>query len=252
MNTWKLTIEYDGSRYSGWQEQQNARTIAGQIRDAAEDLLGCQVELHGSGRTDAGVHALAQIAHLRAEVKGPKHPWELIRGINSRVPADIVVLDAERVPNSFHARHDAVTRAYLYQMSTRKTAFQKRYVWWVKEDLDVEAMQSAATLLPGRHDFVCFRALDPSKPGESTIVVVDSASVDAEDNLILFRIEASHFIWRMVRRIVGVLAKVGAGEVTQAQFSSLLAGECSTRLDVAAWTAPASGLFLEHVQYPIK
>ena len=249
MNTWKLTIEYDGSRYSGWQEQKNARTVAGQIREAAEDLLGCQVELHGSGRTDAGVHALAQVAHLRAEVRGPKHPGELIRGINSRVPADIVILEAERVPNSFHARHDATARAYLYQISTRKTAFQKRYVWWVKEALDTGAMQTAAALLTGRHDFICFRALDPSRPGESTVVVVDSASVEVENDLILFRIEASHFIWRMVRRIVGVLVKVGSGEISQRDFEGLLEGQCSAKLDVAAWTAPASGLFLEHVEY---
>ncbi len=250
LRTWKLTIEYDGTRYSGWQEQKNARTVAGDIRQAAEVYLQADVELHGSGRTDAGVHALAQIAHLRASVKSTPRPEELRRALNAELPAAISVLKVQPVDNRFHARHDAVCRSYIYQISTRKRAFEKKYVWWVKEPLDVEAMQRAASLLAGRHDFVCFRAPDPSKPTESTIVVVDGASVTLEDDLVLFRIEASHFLWRMVRRIVGVLVKVGKRELSEEEFAFLLDGHCDTRYDVAGWTAPAAGLFLERVRYP--
>jgi tRNA pseudouridine38-40 synthase len=244
-----LTLEYDGTRYSGWQEQKNARTVAGEIRRAAEEYLQAEVDLHGSGRTDAGVHALAQVAHLRANLRSTPGPDELRRALNSDLPADIVVLRADPAANSFHARHDALRRSYIYQISTRKRAFEKRYVWWVKERLDIDAMQAAAVMLAGRHDFTCFRAPDPSKPHESTIVVVDSASVRLDADLVLFRIEASHFLWRMVRRIAGVLVKLGQREVALADFESLLAGRCDPRLDVAAWTAPAAGLFLEHITY---
>lgn len=249
MKTWKLTLEYDGTRYSGWQEQKNARTIAGEVRAAAEEYLQTAVELGGSGRTDAGVHAAAQVAHLRVDLKRVPQPHELIREMNGRLPADIVVLEAELVPNKFHARHDAVSRSYVYQISTRKSAFSKRYVWWIKEPLDADLMHDCAQLIPGRHDFVCFAAKDPSRPDESTIVVVDSASVERESDLILFRIEASHFIWRMVRRLAGVLVRVGKREISREQFESLLAGRCDRKLDVAASTAPASGLFLDGVRY---
>ena len=155
------------------------------------------------------------------------------------MPADIVILDLSLAPRNFHARHDATSRIYLYQISTRKQAFMKKYVWWVKEPLNVDAMKRAAAMLVGRHDFVCFRAEDPSKPHESTIVVVQNAEIETEDEVITFRIEASHFLWRMVRRIVGVLVKVGTGEIHEKDFAALLRGKSGPKLDVAAWTAPS-------------
>ena len=249
MKSWKITLEYDGTRYSGWQEQRNARTVQGELRSAAEDYFGIAVDLGGSGRTDAGVHAAAQVAHLRVEVRTAPPPQTIVRELNSRLPADIVVLDAEPASNRFHARHDAITRSYVYQISTRKSAFSKRYVWWIKEPLDIDAMSEAASKLAGRHDFVCFAAADPSRPDESTIVHVDAASVAQEGDMILFRIEASHFIWRMVRRLAGVLVKLGKREITMEQFDQLLDARCSSKLDVAAWTAPAAGLFLDGVKY---
>jgi tRNA pseudouridine38-40 synthase len=129
VTTWKLTLEFDGTRYSGWQDQKNARTIVGELRKAAEDWFGGKVDIQGSGRTDAGVHALAQVAHLRTEAPGSRQPREVLRALNDRLPVDIVVYEAERVPNSFHARHDAVSRIYRYQISTRKTAFSKKYTF---------------------------------------------------------------------------------------------------------------------------
>lgn len=249
MITWKLTIEYDGSRYSGWQEQKNARTLSGQIREIAEEVFHTAVELHGAGRTDAGVHALAQVAHMRMAASAMRNPAEIVRKFNRLLPSDISILRAEPVSNRFHARHDAVSRAYLYQIATRKSAFMKRHVWWVKERIELAPMLQAAGMLTGRHDFACFRAADPSRPNESTLVVVNSASVEEDDYLIRFRIEASHFLWRMVRRIAGVLVKLGTGEMEMRDFELLLSGHCEKRLDVAAWTAPASGLFLEHVEY---
>ena len=250
LRTWKVTLEYDGTRYSGWQEQTNARTVAGDVRRVAEEFLQTGVELHGSGRTDAGVHALAQVAHMRAKLKSAPRPEELRRAMNAELPGDIAILRIDAVDNGFHARHDALSRSYLYQISKRKRAFEKRYVWWVKEPLHIPAMSEAASALAGRHDFVCFRAPDPSRPTESTIVVVDCATVEDEGDLVLFRIQASHFLWRMVRRIAGVLVKVGKRELTVDEFHTLFDARCDPKHDVAAWTAPAAGLFLERVMYP--
>jgi tRNA pseudouridine38-40 synthase len=240
MRTFRLTLEYDGSKFSGWQAQINARSVQGDLQRVADELFGVEVDLQGAGRTDAGVHAVGQAAHIKARI---------LRELNDRLPSSIAVLECVEAAPAFHARHDAVSRAYFYQISTRKTALSKRFVWWIKQPLDVARMQEAAALIAGRHNFVCFRAADPSRPGESTTVVVTSAEVGVDDNLIVFRIEASHFVWKMVRRLVGTLVKVGLGEVSVEQFAGLLTGRKNPQLDIAAWTAPASGLFLEAVRY---
>ena len=250
LNNLRLLLEYDGSRYSGWQEQKNARTVMGELRKAAAAVLSGDFEMQGAGRTDAGVHALGQVAHIRTKVPIRHAPGEILRRLNDLLPADIVVLKVEAAPRNFHARHDALSRSYIYQISTRKQAFTKKTVWWVKEPLDVNAMSSAASLLVGRHDFICFRAADAARPDESTVVVVESATIEFEEDIIQFRIEASHFLWRMVRRIVGCLVKIGAGELTEKDFVRLIQGHPHPHLDIAASTAPASGLFLESVKYP--
>ena len=250
MNAFKLLLEYDGSRYSGWQEQKNARTVMGELRKAAVAVLNGDIEMQGAGRTDAGVHALAQTVHMKVGRQVRLAPAELLRRLNDLLPADIVVLRIEPAPRNFHARRDAVSRSYIYQISTRKQAFTKKTVWWIKEPLDVNAMSRAASLLVGRHDFICFRAADAARPDESTIVVVESATIEVEDDIIQFRIEASHFLWRMVRRLVGCLVKIGTGELKEKDFLRLIEGHPNPDLDVAAWTAPASGLFLESVRYP--
>jgi tRNA pseudouridine38-40 synthase len=242
-------LEYDGTRYSGWQEQKNARTVMGELRKAAREVLGADPEMQGAGRTDAGVHALGQVMHIKLPSTVRHSPEIVQRRMNDLLPADIVVLAIEHVSRKFHARHDAVTRTYLYQVSRRKQAFMKKYVWWVKQPLDITAMTRAAAMLTGRHDFVCFRASDAARPHESTIVAVENTGIEIEEDILTFRIEASHFLWKMVRRIVGVLVKVGSGELRMQDLEKLLDGECDDRLDVAGWTAPAAGLFLEHVRY---
>jgi len=190
------------------------------------------------------------VAHIKVrKLRNDLPPVRILRELNDRLPSSIAVLECVETEPAFHARHDAVSRAYFYQISTRKTALSKRFVWWIKQPLDVASMQTAAALIAGRHNFVCFRAADPSRPGESTTVVVTSAEVGVDDNLIVFRIEASHFVWKMVRRLTGTLVKVGLGDVTVDEFASLLTGRKNPKLDVAAWTAPASGLFLEAVRY---
>jgi tRNA pseudouridine38-40 synthase len=248
----KAIVEYNGSRYSGWQDQKNAHTVMGELRKAAHTVFGVDVEMQGAGRTDAGVHALGQVLHMKVPVPFRGSMAMLKQRLNEELPGDIAILEVEQAPPRFHARHDAASRTYLYQISKRKQAFTKKYVWWVKQELDVEAMKRAAGMLRGRHDFVCFRARDPARPEESTIVVVERAEIEAEDDIIQFRIEASHFLWKMVRRIVGVLVKVGSGEVSETEFHALVDGMSNPKLDVAAWTAPASGLFLEAVRYVVS
>ncbi len=248
-------MEYDGGRYSGWQEQSHARTVAGELRKAAEALFERAVEIGGAGRTDAGVHAIAQVAHLKLSPRGgrPKNlprPQELLYGLNDRLPPDINVLAVEEAADRFHARHDAVARSYLYQISTRRTAFNKKFVWWVKDRLDVRAMRDACALLPGRHDFAAFSERDAKRPDDSTVVVVHEADIVIEEHLILFRITASHFLWKMVRRLVGSLVEVGRGKVSVEEFGRLLtAPQSKARFAPARVTAPPSGLFLEAIQY---
>ena len=221
----------------------------GEVRKAAREVFHSEVDMQGAGRTDAGVHALGQVMHLKIASEVRHKPDTIAKRINDLLPADIVILNVEPAARNFHARHDAISRTYLYQISTRKQAFMKKYVWWIKEPLDLQAMGRAAELFRGRHDFVCFRAEDPSRPAESTIVEVENTSIEVEEEVVTFRIEASHFLWRMVRRVVGVLVKVGSGEISHGDVEKLLEGKCQPRLDVAAWTAPASGLFLENVRY---
>jgi tRNA pseudouridine38-40 synthase len=260
----KLTIEYAGTRYSGWQIQKNARTIQGEIDRAIREATGVGTfELYGAGRTDAGVHALGQVAHLDLPIReggptrqrrfvGPEHdPTGTLSGdtlrrrLNDALPSDINILSIDRVPHRFHARHDAVARSYLYQIARRRTAFAKKFVWWVKEELDAGAMRRAAARFVGMHDFRSFSDDDPNE--KSTQVLVETFDVHEDGDLILVHIEGSHFLWKMVRRLVGVLAEVGRGGLTADRAAALLLEPSPIP---ARLTAPAAGLFLERVYYP--
>ncbi len=243
MPRFRLTVEYAGTRYSGWQIQKNARTIQGEIDRAVRSVTGRgDFELYGSGRTDAGVHALAQVAHLDVSTNVP--PESLRRRINDELPADINILAADPVPHRFHARHDAVARRYLYQIARRRTAFAKPFVWWVKETLAEERMRDAASAFVGKKDFASFA--DSDDPDQSTVVAVERVDVGDDGDLLLVAIEGSHFLWKMVRRMVGVLVEVGRGGLDSAGAAAFLTE--SSRAP-ARLTAPASGLFLERVFY---
>ena len=239
----KLTIEYAGTRYSGWQSQKNARTVQGELERAILEASGARtVETYGAGRTDAGVHALAQVAHVEIESTMP--PETLRRRINDALPSDINVLGIERVRHRFHARYDAVARSYLYHIARRRTAFAKPYVWWVKDELDVTSMRQTAGRFVGLHDFRAFSDDDPEE--KSTKVQVDTFDIHETGDLILVHIEGSHFLWKMVRRLVGVIVEVGRGALSREKALDLLTEP--SRLP-ARLTAPASGLFLERVYY---
>jgi len=243
MPRFKLVIEYAGTRYSGWKIQQNAKTVAGEIERAIRDVARrTAFELYGAGRTDAGVHALGQVAHLDLYTDLPART--LHARLNETLPADIYIRSIETVPHRFHARHDAEARAYLYQISRRKTAFFKPYVWWIKEPLDLARMRDAAEMFVGMRNFASFTADEPAE--KSTRVLVDRLEIAEDGELVLIRIVGSHFLWRMVRRIVGVLAAIGRGDVRVQDVEQMLqsASELPAKL-----TAPAAGLFLESVFY---
>jgi tRNA pseudouridine38-40 synthase len=245
--SYRLDLEYDGTRYGGWQVQQNARSVAGELTRAVASAGAELVELTGSGRTDAGVHALGQVAHLR--LAHEIDPLRLELSLNREIPADIHVRSVRVAAAAFHARHDARRRSYLYQISRRRTAFAKRFVWWVREALDVEAMAAAAAALVGRHDFRAF--CEQPAAQSSTIVVVDDVRVVEAGELILVRLSASHFLWKMVRRVVGALVRVGSGELPVDGLARLLDDPArGAGARIAEWTAPPSGLFLERVEYP--
>ena len=247
MPSYRLDVEYEGTRYHGWQEQKNARSVAGDLRGALEQAGAEVAELGGSGRTDAGVHALRQTAHLR--LRGQRPADALREAANDALPQDIQILGLWPARPSFHARHDAVARSYVYQLSRRRTALGKRWVWWIKADLDLERLRAAAERVEGRHDFrlLCERPAEQT----STIVVVDRLEVVERGDLVLIRFVASHFLWKMVRRLVGLLGRIGSGELDLEFLEALLADpEGRSAEGAARFTAPASGLFLERVLYP--
>jgi tRNA pseudouridine38-40 synthase len=243
MARFKMWIEYAGTRYSGWQIQKNARTVQGELTRVVTDVTGQRrFEIYGSGRTDAGVHALEQVAHLDIITGLPAET--LRRRLNDALPTDIHILDIELAQRRFHARHDAIARSYLYQISRRRTAFAKNLVWWVREDLDLAKMRSAAERFAGMKDFRSFT--DDRADEKSTVVAIERIEIAEDGDLVLVRVEGSHFLWKMVRRMVGVMVDVGRGETTVEQAERFLREESEIP---AKLTAPASGLFLERVYY---
>lgn len=214
------------------------------------------IELGGAGRTDAGVHALRQVAHLR--LREAIDPGQLLTAVNQRLPSDVNLLALSPAGNRFHARHDATARSYVYQIAQRRTAFAKRFVWWVEQPLDVAAMARAWSSLVGRSDFAGF--CEQPEAQQSTVVVVESAELAAIGDLLVLRISASHFLWKMVRRLVGTVVALGRGELSPGELAALRDGTIHPAAlrptqrglprGPAVWTAPPSGLFLERVLYP--
>jgi len=243
MNKYKLVLEYDGTNYSGWQAQKNARSIQGTLIDAARQFLNTSVDIQGAGRTDAGVHALGQAAHLECD---RKLNCETLRiGINDLLPAGINVLSVENAHPRFHARHSAKSRSYLYLIAKRRTAFGKKYVWWVKDGLHTGRMKQALAIFEGFHDFASFADKRMDKD-TSTKVDLEAVSLKECGDILAIRIVGSHFLWKMVRRIVGLTVEAGRGTLTTGDVELML----RTYSEVPArHTAPPSGLFLEKVLY---
>jgi len=243
MSRFKVFIEYEGTRYRGWQYQKNAPTIQGELLKAAQHVFKTDaIEFYGSGRTDAGVHAILQVAHL--DVRTMLAPEIITRKINDTLPHDIAIVETAKAPDHFHARHDAVARSYLYQIARRRTAFGKRFVWWIKDALNVDTMTQAAENFVGMKDFKSFTAIETEE--QSTKVLIDECTLQTTGDLLVIRITGSHFIWKMVRQIVGILVEVGRGKMQPADIERFFQTQSDRPAKV---TAPPSGLFLERVYY---
>jgi len=243
MPRFKLTIEYEGTRYSGWQVQKNARTIQGEIIEAIKKVFNTDdFDFQGASRTDAGVHALNQIAHLHIKTNLVEEKIKF--ALNDNLPSDINILSIEKTHKNFHARKDARYRSYLYIISQRRTAFAKKFVWWIKDSLNFKKMNLAAQNFIGLKDFKSFTDTDEEE--KSTLVKIFDFQMKEEEPLILIRIVGSHFLWKMARRMVGILVEIGKGNMTENDLKKLLSEKSNLP---AKFTAPPSGLYLENVYY---
>ncbi|MGH7930623.1 MAG: tRNA pseudouridine(38-40) synthase TruA [Candidatus Binatia bacterium] len=240
----KLTVEYDGTNYHGWQMQPNADTIQSALERALSVFFAVPIRITGSGRTDAGVHALGQVANFHTDKQFDRH--RLLRGLNALTPRDITIRDADAVADVFDARRAARARIYRYQILNRSTPspFHRNRAWHLHEPLDIEAIRAAISCLLGEHDFTSFRAAGCD--ADHAVRTVYQTSLEKRGDLVLYTIEATAFLRHMVRNIVGSLVEVGHGIRRPDSFTELLAARDRTQ---AGLTAPAHGLFLMEVIY---
>jgi tRNA pseudouridine38-40 synthase len=243
---WKLVLAYDGSEFHGWQVQPDRPTVQGELRDALARVTGEDVLPQGSGRTDAGVHALGQVASFALAAPIPE--TNLARALNRILPASIRVLSAGRVASDFHARHSALAKTYEYRIFRGEICppWRARYVYALNVPLDVEAMQRAAASFLGEHDFTSFAASDPDPTGHVRCLHASQWIEEKQDQLLLYRVRGNGFLHHMVRNLVGTLLEVGRGKMEAAAMEAILASRSRER---AGPTAPARGLFLVSVDY---
>lgn len=245
----KLTVAYDGKHYVGWQAQNNGPSIQVTLESAWRQLTGESRRITASGRTDAGVHAEAQVCSVRTETKLPTEVF--VKGLNAYLPDDIAVLSAQEMPGDFHAIRDAIGKTYRYQIQSGpvRHVLQREFWWFVPPRLDVAAMQAAARFLVGRHDFAAFQTTGSDRL--STVRTVTELVVEGRDDppyqWIQIFISADGFLYNMVRCIAGTLAEVGKGKRSPEWCQAVLASRDRTR---SGATAPAHGLCLVRVDYP--
>lgn len=245
MQNFKLTIEYDGTAYHGWQRQAEASSVQAELERALEGMTRSPITVTGAGRTDAGVHALGQVANFRCATRLTSEA--ILKGLNSLLPGDIAIRDCTLAPGDFHARFDARSKRYHYRILNRaaRAAVGRNYAWFLHRPLDVEAMGQAAERLIGRHDFKAFESAG-SPRAHTRRHVMAADWVEGPDRRLTFRIEADGFLRGMVRNIVGTLVGVGLGKLEPLQMDAILASRDRRR---AGATAPARGLFLVEVRY---
>jgi tRNA pseudouridine38-40 synthase len=243
--TIRLTLEYDGSGYHGWQRQLNSRTVQEVVENCLLRLTSREVRLHGSGRTDAGVHALGQVAHFRTETNLPLTAFR--EGLNSLLPRDIVILEAREAPTDFHARYGAKAKMYEYRILNRpvRSPLHLHQCWWLAHPLDLNLIREATSLILGEKDFATFQA-SGSSVKTTTRTVMRASWEEKPGGWKYFRIMASGFLRGMVRALVGTLVEVGWGKRPPEDLERLLAAR-DRRL--AGPSAPAAGLYLVEVMY---
>ncbi|MBO0469826.1 tRNA pseudouridine(38-40) synthase TruA [Enterococcus sp. DIV0242_7C1] len=245
MRNIKLTIEYDGARYLGWQRLGNSdKTIQGKIEHVLKQMTGEEIEIIGSGRTDAGTHAHGQVANFKSNTA--MDPKEIIEFVNRYLPRDIVVKMVEDVPERFHARYNAVGKKYSYYVWNESipTAFERNYSFQFPQQLDIDLMNEACQKLIGKHDFIGFSALKKTK--KSTVRTIDELSIEREGQLLHFTFVGDGFLYKMVRIIMGTLLEIGSGKRSITTIDDIF--EQKVRSE-AGETVPAQGLFLDEVYY---
>jgi tRNA pseudouridine38-40 synthase len=245
MRNIKLLIEYDGTKYQGWQIQPKGPTIQGVLEEKLGLLTGEAIQLFGSGRTDSGVHALGQVAHFKT--KSQLDIRSIQRALNSLLPPDIVIQKTEEVDEGFHARKHSKSKVYEYRILNRnlRSAFERGYVWHIPLKINFNEMEKATQCLIGEHDFSSFRST--GSPTRTTLRKVIRADwKKGRKGLIHFEIEANGFLKQMVRSIVGTLVEVGKGRINSEEFQKILNSKDRKK---AGPTAPARGLFLKEVKY---
>ncbi len=248
MPRYKLTIEYDGTDFSGWQRQQNGASIQQALEEALLALTGESLVVHGAGRTDAGVHAMGQVAHV--DLTRDWRGWRLSEAINAHLtPRPIAALEAERAADHFDARRSAVMRHYLYRVVNRRAplTFERGRAWRVKRQLDAAAMQEAARALVGRHDFSTFR--DSQCQAKSPVRTLARLDVTREGDRVEFAVAALSFLHRQVRSMVGSLVEVGLGKWRADDVRLALEAADRSR---CGQVAPACGLYLARVDYAAR
>jgi tRNA pseudouridine38-40 synthase len=267
---WKLVLAYDGTEFHGWQVQPDCVTLQGELRDAIARVTGEDVLPQGSGRTDAGVHALGQVASFALAAPIPEA--NLARALNRALPASMRVLSATRETSDFHARHSARAKTYEYRVFRGEICppWRARYVYAFNAPLDVEAMQRAATLICGEHDFTSFAATDPDRSerdsnstgedsggnvrcganvrwgGNERCLHASQWMPNGEKDLLVYRVRGNGFLHHMVRNLVGTFLEVGRGNLPATEIPAILEARARER---AGPTAPARGLFLVNVEY---
>lgn len=244
MPTFKITLEYDGTNYHGWQIQPNLPTIQGTIEAAIRKVAQHDVDVIGAGRTDTGVHALGQVAHFSTTARLTAEEWH--RALNGLLPVDIAVLAVEQVPETFHARFSAKSKLYRYQILTRvhRSALSRAKILHYPYPLDLESMQEASHTLVGTHDFSSFQG-SPTDT-DNPVCTVTRLTIEQFGDEIRFEVEANRFLKQMVRAIVGTLLEVGRGKLKAGEVTEILAAKDRTK---AGPTAPAHGLYLVRVDY---
>ncbi|MDA0238398.1 MAG: tRNA pseudouridine(38-40) synthase TruA [Proteobacteria bacterium] len=245
MTRYKLTIEYHGGGFSGWQRQANAPSVQQAIEEAITRYCAETVTVHGAGRTDAGVHARAQVAHI--DLAKDTNSDEIRDALNFHLREEpATILSVEEVDAEFHARFSAVQRAYEYRIINRKAplAIEKGLAYWLPQPLDADAMHEAAQALPGKHDFTTFRAANCQ--ADSPVKTLDAISVHREEDRVYVRVRARSFLYQQVRILVGTLKMVGEGKWTAEDVAHALAAKDRAR---GGPTAPPEGLYLTEVVY---
>jgi len=245
MRILKLTLAYDGTRFVGWQRQADGESIQGLLENALARFEGVPVTVHGAGRTDAGVHALGQVASASVTFTHPAAT--IVRALNAQLPEDIRVVDIADAAPDFHARFSARSKTYRYMIRNARiaTPFERAYVWHLPEPLDIDAMSAAAAMVVGTHDFAAFQSVGTETPG-SIRTMGRSTIREPEPGLIVYEVTGEGFLRHMVRALTGTLVEIGRGWRAPANMQALLAG--GRRADAGA-TAPPHGLFLVSVDY---